>query len=335
MHRGSSAFPAIAVDVAGLSAAVAITAGNAHSCALLASGGVRCWGSNTFGQVTGTPTTTPQLTPVAPLLSPALPAVVGIAAGDFHTCALQSNGRVRCWGTSGSGRLGDGSVADAVGVAPGGVHTCVLRVGGTAQCWGGNGSGQLGNGTFTSSTAPVTVQQLVGLTTRCCPLTVVSVLGDATGLVAAEAGNTHTCAVRVDGQPLCWGGNGSGQVGDGSTTNRNIAVAVPSFRFNVDPRVLLGRDGRVAEVTALVNCPAGQSVQVQVSLTQGESSGQGIGVGTCTGGLDRYEVTVPANGRGSFIPGSALAEADGIIRDGGHVVDTQHWTRQVEITSGQ
>ena len=74
---------------------------------------------------------------------------------------------------------------------------------------------------------------------------------------------------------------------------------------------------------------------MRVTLTQGESSGQGIGVGACTGGLDRYEVTVPANGRGAFIPGSAVAEADAVIRDNGHVVDTQHWAREVEITSGQ
>jgi alpha-tubulin suppressor-like RCC1 family protein len=95
-----------------------------------------------------------------------------IATGDFHTCAMRSNGTVQCWGSNSLGQLGNGMTIDsptpvavsgvngATAVSAGALHTCAALSGGTIQCWGSNGEGQLGNGTTSDSPVPVTVTWL-------------------------------------------------------------------------------------------------------------------------------------------------------------------------------
>ena len=81
-------------------------------------------------------------------------------------------------------------------------------------------------------------------------------------------------------------------------------------------------------------CDEGQHLRVDVTLTQGEVSGRGVASGQCTGGLERYPVKVKASGNGhedAFDAGPAEVTAVGLIRERGLVVDTQEWTRQVEI----
>ena len=95
------------VEVSGLSSGViAVVAGATHNCALTSAGGVKCWGSNAYGQL-GDGTDTPRLTPVE--VSGLTSEVTAIAAGDDHTCALTSAGRVKCWGRNDYGQLGDGT----------------------------------------------------------------------------------------------------------------------------------------------------------------------------------------------------------------------------------
>jgi len=87
----------------------AIAADGGHTCALMDTGGVRCWGENDYGQL-GDGTTTDNSTPPT---SDVLTGVQAIAAGNFHTCALMKNGGMQCWGDNEHGQLGDGTTTNA------------------------------------------------------------------------------------------------------------------------------------------------------------------------------------------------------------------------------
>ena len=158
------------VDVSGLTSGVsAIAAGGSHTCALTTTGGVKCWGRNSFGQLGDGTAPTNSSTPVD--ASGLTSGVSAIAAGNSHTCALTTTGGVKCWGNNSSGQLGDGTTTarstpvDVSGltsgvsaIAAGGFHTCALTTTGGVKCWGNNFFGQLGNGLgVTERTTPVDV----------------------------------------------------------------------------------------------------------------------------------------------------------------------------------
>ena len=253
-----------AVDVVGLSSGVQnIAGGDGHTCALLSTGGVKCWGYNPYGQI-GDGSTTMRTTPtnVQGLSS----GVVAIAAGYYHSCALLNTGSVQCWGYNYYGQLGNGTTDDSltpvtvIGL-PGGVasiftgtnHTCAVTSGGAAYCWGSNGYGQLGDNTYTDRLTPISVFSLssgvtaiaggdshtcalkdtggvvcwgynssgqVGNGDNYTQLTPVNVLGLTSGVSNIEAGWSHTCAVLTSGAVKCWGYNGKGQLGDGTLESR-------------------------------------------------------------------------------------------------------------------
>jgi len=194
-----------------------LATGTRHTCALTPVGTVRCWGANGSGQLgDGTTATGTHPVEVAGLGEP----VDGLAAGGLHTCALTRSRQVKCWGAGGNGQLGDGTGADrtsptpvlalddAVSLDSGNWHACAVTAAGGVRCWGDNGNGQLGDGTTTQRLAPVDV---VGLSTRA---------------VAVATGHHHACALLNDGTVRCWGDNGSGQLGDGTQTQRQTALPV-------------------------------------------------------------------------------------------------------------
>lgn len=210
------------VDVSGLTSGVAaISAGSYHTCAVTTAGGVKCWGDNESGKL-GDNTTTSRRTPVD---------VVGLTSGattvassGAHTCAMTTSGGVKCWGFAYYGSLGDGTYTDHkvpgdVSGITSGMTSLATRsdyayatvcAGSTSgvKCWGYNDLGQVGDGTTTTRNAPV------------------SVLGLAGGVTELAVGSQHVCARMTDGGVKCWGGNGYGQLGDGTTTMRTAPVSV-------------------------------------------------------------------------------------------------------------
>lgn len=215
------------VNVVGLgNGVVAIAANERHTCALTTDGGVKCWGWNESGQL-GDGTTQNQSTPVdvVGLTS----GVAAISAGTEHSCALTTAGGVKCWGANWEGRLGDGTVqhpsltpVDVVGlsrgvaaIAAGGSHTCALSASGGVKCWGGNNFGRLGDGSWQNQLTPV------------------DVTGLSSGVAAIIAGSGHTCALTTAGGVKCWGWNGNGELGDGTTLNQSIPVDVLNLSSGV------------------------------------------------------------------------------------------------------
>lgn len=154
--------------------------------------------------------------------------VTQVAAGDLHTCALLSDGTLRCWGANEHGQLGLGAndatdrhaptavpgLTNVKQVVTGHQHTCALMGDGTVQCWGSNTFGALGRGDY-DNTDPVIVHG--------APQPVVSAVGgpsfgNVASLAAGPGGNAaHTCALLKDGEAWCWGLNSSGELGNGTT----------------------------------------------------------------------------------------------------------------------
>ena len=166
-------------------------------------GGVRCWGLDSSGQL-GDGANIVRSTPPT---SDVLMDVKAIAAGEVYTCALMDTGGVRCWGDNNYGQLGNGGtglcaiepispacprspagdvLTGAVAIATGLGHTCALMDTGGLRCWGSNGVGQLGDGTRTDRATPPATDVL-------------------TGVQAIAAGGDNTCALMDTGGVRCWG----------------------------------------------------------------------------------------------------------------------------------
>ena len=97
--------------MSGLSGAVAIDAGNRHTCAVLGNGTARCWGYNLNGQL-GDGTTTNSIAPVT--VSGLTDAVAISATASFeHWCVVLADSTARCWGRNDSGQLGNGTTTDS------------------------------------------------------------------------------------------------------------------------------------------------------------------------------------------------------------------------------
>lgn len=192
------------MTVVGINDAVKITAGGSHSCAIVGSGAVKCWGNNFYGQLgDGNDQTYRQSTPV---LAVGVSGATEITAGRYHTCALVAGGAVKCWGLNSYGQIGNGTLTDAytatavtgitgaIGISASERHTCALFPDNSAKCWGDNEFFQLGDGTGVDRTAPVPVANL----------------NDGVGIAA---GGNHTCALVISGHLRCWGSDSDGQLG--------------------------------------------------------------------------------------------------------------------------
>ena len=241
-------------QVQGIADAVKLVSGENHLCALLASGDVKCWGWNLYGQL-GDGTTATAYSPIRVDIRGA----TDIAAGTDTTCALITDGVLKCWGKlDGTSHLTPAAPFDAppaIGVAVGEYHVCVVTVTFNVSCWGNNAVGQLGSVTANSllfnlvpgvtasagifSSRHHTCALTTAGTVSCWGWNSLGQLGNGNQIystpsvvidnaVSVGVGYSSTCAVLSDGSAKCWGGNSGGQLGDGTTTTRTTPVTVPN-----------------------------------------------------------------------------------------------------------
>jgi alpha-tubulin suppressor-like RCC1 family protein len=227
LGNGTTTNSDVPVPVLGVSGATAV-AGDENGggfCAVLSTGHVKCWGNNTYGEL-GNGTTTTSTVAVAVKNISTATAVFG---SDHGFCALLSTSHVDCWGYGGTGQLGDGSFANSdmpvavrnisnATTVTGGYETfCALLSTSHVDCWGYGLFGQLGDGSFASADVPVPVKNI------------------STATALAQSGATSddvssVCALLASGTADCWGYNGSGQLGNGTTTASDVPV--PVFRVS-------------------------------------------------------------------------------------------------------
>jgi alpha-tubulin suppressor-like RCC1 family protein len=213
-----------------------IVVGGSHSCALLSTGQVKCWGRSNAGQLGYGDTNSRgnavnQMGTNLPTVSLGTGRTAkAITAGTSHTCALLDNSFVKCWGLNNVGQLGLGNttnhgiVAGDMGdslpavslgqnvqsVSAGNDYTCVVLADNSVKCWGYNADGELGVGaTDNRGDGPGEMGNALPAVN----------LGTALSASAVVVGGANACARITDGRLKCWGYNFDGELGIETTAN--------------------------------------------------------------------------------------------------------------------
>jgi lysophospholipase L1-like esterase len=245
--------------VAGITNAVAVAVGGGngggdHVCAVLATGGIDCWGSNYSGELGTGSATGPDICinnqvqdpcSTTPVPVPGITNAVAVGADLGTTCAVLASGTVECWGNSGDGALGDGVINVSNSLTPTAVSginnavqismaegtfagtACALLSTGTVECWGAGESGQLGNGWFGQD------QCAQGIACNLEPWPV----SNLTNATQVSVGPVSACATLVTGGVDCWGDNSEGAIGDGAVGPTNPCLSDNSCVFRPVPVV--------------------------------------------------------------------------------------------------
>ena len=216
---------------------VGLASGEVHNVVLLDNGHLKVWGSasaNSYGDSVTRGDNPGEMGDNLPEVDLGTGLVAkAIGAGEYHTCAISTEDKIKCWGNNNYGKLGQGTIL-GIGVNPGELgealpaidlgtnesivlftagydHNCVVFAGGSMKCWGRSVFGELGLGD-TNNRGDGPNEMGVNLPTVN--------LGTGKTPVAISAGYNHTCAILNDGSLKCWGSNASGQLGLGDTNNR-------------------------------------------------------------------------------------------------------------------
>ncbi len=196
-----------------------VSPGYRHTCGLAVNGQAYCWGRNSYGAL-GDGSTVSRTVP-----GPVHGGLVfdRLSSGDNHTCAVTPTSSAYCWGSNGRGQLGQdppppegylktpGPVAGGLSftsIDGGSLHTCGATTDGDGYCWGINYDGRLGGG-FSGRDQSTPVLVTGGL-----------------DFVSLTAGGYHSCGVTASGDAYCWGSNGAGELGNGSTDGTSSPILV-------------------------------------------------------------------------------------------------------------
>ena len=237
-----------------------VSAGHMHTMVLKTDGSLWAWGDNRHGQI-GDGTTMTRHDPVK-----IMEDVIYVSAGGMTTMAIKADGSLWAWGDGplgdGARRIGRGPrnpvkvMEDVVSVSVGWSHSAAIKTDGSLWVWGGNSDGQIGDGTRVGRAVPTRVMEDVvavsaggmirpgpgraftmairtdgslwiwggdGISEVESKLTPVQIKED---VVAASVGSNHFIVATSDGALWTWGLNEHGQLGDGTTTDRDYPVRI-------------------------------------------------------------------------------------------------------------
>ncbi len=207
-----------------------VTTGGFHACGLTLSGNAYCWGANERGEL-GNYSTKDSSIPVAVVAPKGGKTLIfsSISVGVSHACGLVANGEAYCWGSNGYGALGNNGKTNSsapvavlapkngkrlafLSISAGYLRTCGLTLKGKAYCWGSSYLGAMGTKNPKDSRIPIAV----------------SAPGSSEPLAfsSISTGTYHTCGLTTRGKAYCWGNNEHGELGNNTTTNSSIPVAV-------------------------------------------------------------------------------------------------------------
>ncbi|WP_350257668.1 immunoglobulin domain-containing protein [Scrofimicrobium sp. R131] len=268
---------------------VAVSAGADSSLTLGDTGHTYGFGTNWAGQL-GDGSTTNRDVPVEVVLPEGV-SFTSVSLRINHALAVGDDGKTYAWGENGAGQLGIDSTLDShvpvevevpdgvsfTSVATGNAYSVAIGSDGKTYAWGVNFFGQLGNNSSVSSPVPVEVALPAGVS-----------------FTSVSAGNDHSLALGDDGNAYAWGGNSSGQLGDGSNTNRTVPVLVSapdgvsftSVNAGYNFSLAIGNDGKVYgwgdnsygqlgdSTFASTNAPVEASVLVGVLFTHIATGGR-------------------------------------------------------------
>jgi alpha-tubulin suppressor-like RCC1 family protein len=231
-----------------------VEVGQRHACAIKTDRTLWCWGYNRDGNLgNGDFTGARRLKPTR-ITSETTWA--SVSAGANHTCATKTDSTLWCWGNERNGALGNGSdgfpspkiqfspVKVTSGSPPqsnwskvsaGYQYNCATKTDATLWCWGSNSHGNLGDGTNTDRLKPKQIAAGPVL------------FGTNRSWTSISVEYRHTCALKSNNSLSCWGFNGRGSVGDGTTTERRTPILIAwgprrGGQYNVWSQISAGSD---------------------------------------------------------------------------------------------
>lgn len=195
-----------------------IAVGKTHSVALKSDGTLWTWGSNDDYQLGNGA----KDNKAAPIQIGSDTDWMSVFAGDTHSFAIKKDGSTWSWGGSYTGHLAlsgnpssvekptkcDESLSSVKAIQAGYAHSVAIKSDGTILVWGSSGRGQFGNSKEGQTGA------------------LPSQVGETAEWVTVSAGTSHNIALKKDGSLWAWGDNTNGQLGDGSTTQRNVPTQI-------------------------------------------------------------------------------------------------------------
>ncbi|WP_285135804.1 hypothetical protein [Microbacterium sp. lyk4-40-TSB-66] len=306
-------------EIPGLANVTFLAAGRVNGLVILADKTLWSWGaSNASGQV-GNGSTTNQLSPVAVT---GLSDIVQVVGGNDTHSALDSSGAVWSWGANDLGQVGDGttstrtqpvqvtSLSGVASIARGGDAGYAIRSDGAVFAWGSNARGQLGIGSATGAqaTTPAEVPALSGATT-----------------IAAGASNAY--ALRSDGSIVAWGSNADGELGDGTTADRDTPVAVAGLTGRSIAAI---SSGARMNAVFFVTTPATVSLDVDAQVSAGTAGTVTATVSTGSAGVEGVTLTLSATRNATLGAGSGTTDGSGSFRT---TVTPDVWTRPGVISA--